>query len=681
MADAKLLAKEKLESSGLTLEDAKKLHITAHASAIKLCSSYPDTPALSFAYMNPKTGAPAEFKPGWGPYSRVRVLGGKTGFDAQTDAKALRYLQPANSGIMVYYPSNVNWKSILADVEQPIIVTEGELKAAKASKEGFPCLGLGGVNSFQSARYGIEWLNDLDHVVWVKRVVFICYDSDTSTNENVCRALNSLAEMLQDRGALPHVLPLPDVVEGGKTGLDDYLLVKSAAEFQQHMNENAKALGVAKPLLEMNKTFVYIRNPGIVIDRETDTKMKPQAFTDHAHATLKYYDQVLRPDGSVSMRPVSAARTWLTWPLRVEAQNLTYAPGREQLITDKGPKHTAWNTWPGWGCKPKKGSVKLFLELLDNLFLGADPASKKWFLQWLAYPIQNPGVKLFTNAMIWGVKQGTGKSLIGYTMGRIYGKNFTELSQKDLYGDFNEWAENKQFVMGDEVTGSDKRHDSDALKKLVTQKEIRLNIKHVASFPIPDCINYYFTSNRSTAMFMDDGDRRSFIHETTSPPLSDAFYKAYDAWFQSDAGAGAIYHYMLHEVDCTGFVPAAAAMRTEAKERMIKDSKSEFEAWVATLKSDPAAILGASPFDLFTHKELRSMYDPDDNFKITSQKVKQNLRDAEFKQVHKGAAIKHNGYPEEFFIVRNTEKWEGAPLSEIHAHLKGQSAKEKRAKF
>jgi hypothetical protein len=74
---------------------------------------------------------------------------------------------------------------------------------------------------------------------------------------------------------------------------------------------------------------------------------------------------------------------------------------------------------------------------------------------------------------------GTGKTLLGYTLARIYGQNFIKIKIKDLYDTW--WAENRQFVLGDEITGSDKRAEADMMKAMITQEEVNINIKYIPS--------------------------------------------------------------------------------------------------------------------------------------------------------------------------------------------------------
>jgi hypothetical protein len=669
MSDAKTLAAEKLESSGLTMADAKKLNITVEEDGSKIDPVYPKVPVLVFNYMDVHTGKPFQFLPCWPDHKRVRMLKDPSGFAAQTTKKPTRYLQPKDSGVAAYFPTNIDWKPILADVGESIIITEGELKASKACKEGFPTIGLGGVHSFRSVKHGMLLLKELDSINWVKRNVYICYDSDTKTNENVCNALNELAEVLMRKGALPHVLPLPEMEGYKKTGLDDFLLEHKPAELEELLATASQLLTSAKVLLEYNKTHVYIANPGIIFKKPTGQKISPTLFSN-SYNTLGYTEKYVTTNG-VAIRAVSTSSAWIKWPMRHEVETLTYAPGKDQVL-EPGTYQSAWNTWSGWGCEPVKGDVKPFLDLINHLFTGASDDAKQWFLRWLAYPLQHPGTKLFTSVLLWGVRHGTGKSIIGYTMGKIYGKNFTELNQQNIDGAFNEWAENKQFVMGDDVTGTDKRHDSDRLKKLITQKEIRLNIKHVQSFVIPDCINYYFTANGPTALFLEDDDRRSFVHEITADPMGEAFYKKYDKWLHGD-GPKALFHYLVNEIDCSAFNPAAPAFRTEAKERMIADVRSDLGEWVNMLLTNPEEILKVGQVklhhDMFTNKELLALYDPEGKSKVTANGLGRELRRVGVHYALDGRTVKTKKEVNRFYIVRNKAVWEKADLAAIQGHL------------
>lgn len=678
-ADRELVI-DKITSSGLDLDDFTLLGMDALSAKQTVNENhlFRSVPSIRINYWDPKDPAkPLTPLPKWPQFFRLRYLESPKDFASLTEKKPQRYIQPPNSGLCAYFPRNLKngatWQKIMADPDEPIIITEGEFKAAKATKEGYPTIGLGGVDSFKSSQLGFDFLPELEQINWVKRHVYIIYDSDFRSNENVCAALNRLGEALMARGAQPKVVPLPDVMEDqGKTGLDDFLVhTSSPDDLRSLLQSAAQPLTLAQSLFRLNDQVIYIHSPGLIVERETNVKISPNAFTGHAYATASYSENVMTKDGRLSLKPMSGAQAWISWPLRAEAGKLTYAPGKPKFIEADHPRRSAWNTWEGWGIEPRKGDVKPFLQLIDHIFTGADPGAKEWFLNWCAYPLQYPGTKLYSSVLVYGIRHGTGKSLIGYTMGRIYGKNFTEISGSELHASFNEWAENKQFVLGDDVTGSDKREDNDRLKKLITQKSLRVNPKFIPSYEVPDCINYYFTSNQPDAFFLEDDDRRSFVHEVVVGPLDEDWYREYELWLDS-GGASAVFHWLLQR-DTGGFNSAGRALMTDAKRRMISDVKSDLGSWVQRLIADPDGVMRVGEMivegDLFTNRELLELYDPHQRTRTTANGLGRELRKSGLPMLMQGKPIRALGVQERYYVVRNQNKWAKAGTPDVIAYF------------
>lgn len=685
MATLNQLYEAKLASSGLTLADGKALRFEPLAAAAvpRLSQSFKPYPAIKLPYFGPDL-KPLEARPRWGQFYRIRYLDIPAGFDGKPSIH--KYDQPPESGLCAYFPPNGKWPLWVKDHAIPLIITEGELKAAKSVKDGFAAIGLGGVWSFKSSRNGLQFLPELEQVNWVKRVVHIAFDSDFRTNPNVCKALHALAIELYQRGALPHILPLPSLgaTEHAKTGLDDFLVAKSPDALDDLISRESKPLTLGCSLWKLNDEVVYVKDPGFVVKLDTFQKLAPEKFTGHAYSHVAYAEQTLKDDGTLSLKTVQAAPQWLKWPLRHEAGKIVYAPGQPRFTKDYD-----LNTWAGWGVEPKAGDVKPFVKLLSHLFQGSEPEALPWFLKWCAYPFQYPGTKMFSSVVLQGRIHGTGKSLVGYSLGKIYGKNFTEINQGDLHNNFNEWAENKQFVLGDDVTGSDKRADADMLKKLITQEQIRLNPKHLSTYVIRDCINYLWTTNQPDAFFLEDTDRRFFIHEVTVPPLPEEWYVDYKLWLDT-TGASAIFHY-LKNLPLAGFNPAGPALRTKAKERMTEDVRSDLGSWVRRLLTTPDEVLrvGSVPLDcdLYTNKQLLNLYDPEGRTRTTGNGLGRELKRAGARQVLEGAVVKGPDGQDRFYIVRSQERWLRATISDVKRHLAGEDkpaappAKTKAPKF
>lgn len=654
------LGKDKLASSGLTPEQANKLGMYEAVSAKVLSPHLDARPALVMPYFD-LSGGKAQAHPKWPNFFRCRYLDKGTGFaDVATDKGDQRYAQPPRTGVCAYFPTLLDWASIATDTSTPIIITEGELKAAKGCAEDWATIGLGGVWNFRASGEGYFFLPELERIDWTRRKVYITFDSDFAEKAAICFAINALAAELVERGALPHIAMLPDVYEDDrKTGLDDYLMQARAGDFERLLEE-AQPTTMARALWRLNGSVAYVQNPGMIVQLDDGLKMTPSAFKEHSHwSTMNTSEQKISADGDIVSKKVPASPVWLKWPLRRSVRKVTFAPGQDRITDDN-----LFNQWAGWGVEPKRGDVAPFLQLVKFIFKDMEPEAMEWFLDWCAYPIQNPGVKMFNCVVVWGASEGTGKSLVGYTLGQIYGDNFKELTDDDIEGGYTAWAENRQFVMGDEITGSDNRTYANMLKRLITQRKVTINVKYVPQYEVPDCINYYFTSNHADAFFMSDKDRRMFIVEVEGEPLSEKFYEAYDKWLWNEDGPAHLMYWLQNRKISKKFNPSGKPPSTKAKERMIKAGKGELTGWISDMLEMPSQILVTGKMrhtrDMFTAAELLSFYKnmhPD--AKATAIGLGKQLSNAGIKQAAGGSPIRApDGTQGRYYILRNRERWE-----------------------
>jgi hypothetical protein len=596
-----------------------------------------------------------------------------SGFRA-TQPKPLRYMQPKTRP-EIYFPPLLQcaWEEILNEPTLPLYITEGELKSACACSLGLPTIGLGGVYNWMSKKYEFAFHPDLEDITWKGREVTLLFDSDAATNPDVVKAQNLLAKELLNRGAKPRIASLPHGKadsngKRAKQGLDDFLVSQGVEALKRVIND-APEFMESHALWDMNAELVYILKPGLVIRRTDGHQMSPGQFIQHAYANRHYYEVKQTRNGPAMVRQKLAPR-WLEWEHRFELEKITYAPGQAQIIEG------AWNTWGGWGVEPEEGSVEPWTRLLEYLFKTESAEVRDWFERWAAYPLQHPGTKLFTAVVLWGVAQGTGKTLLGYTLRDIYGRNAIEIKDKQLKGHFNDWADNKQFIIGDEVTGSDKRQDADRMKGLITQENILIEKKFLPTYTLPDCVNYYFTSQHPDAFFLEDNDRRYMVTEVPGPPMPEQFYKDYEQWWKRENGAAKLFNHLL-KLDLKGFNPKARAPHTRAKEAMIYDSKSDIGVWCHGLRESPETILRAgyneqtaARCDLFTAAELLHAYDPNRDRKsgLTVNGLGRALKQAGFRQILAGAQVWTSHGPKRFYAVRNFDKWDRASQDEVRTH-------------
>lgn len=188
------------------------------------------------------------------PYHRIRIL------STHTDVELPKYLQKKGTGTHIYFPPIMAVRRWW-DTKTPLVITEGEKKAAAACQNGFLCCGIAGVDAWRSRRIKIAptaveatsaenvtiTLDEEDlykvesrvaqELLWVpfeEREVYLCFDTDSSkrTQDTVQRTIFEFAIWLEEQGAKVTQVKLPPKKDG-KNALDDYFLDASADSFKR----------------------------------------------------------------------------------------------------------------------------------------------------------------------------------------------------------------------------------------------------------------------------------------------------------------------------------------------------------------------------------------------------------------------------------------------------------------
>ena len=241
----------------------------------------------------------------------------------------------------------------------------------------------------------------------------------------------------------------------GKVGLDDFLVKHGAAALETLKRE---PFDTAQALWELNDTFAYIQHPSVFLDVPERVLLSVGQFVLRTaplfHMLPSHTAQNTRP------QRVNSGREWIKWKARRTYTRLAYEPGQPEDMANG-----SFNTWRKPSVvpvKPPARVLKMYHTFIAYLFAN-EPQVIEWFHQWVAYPLQHPGTKMYSALLLHGPRQGTGKSLLGELIGACYGENFKIVERDQIYQPFNSWVLNTQFVLGDEITGSDRRREADSL--------------------------------------------------------------------------------------------------------------------------------------------------------------------------------------------------------------------------
>jgi hypothetical protein len=570
----------------------------------------------------------------------------------------------------VYYPSLLksSWRQISNSTDVGICITEGELKAACACANGIPTIALGGVYSFMSSKRGMDLLPSLKSFKWKERKVYIVYDNDITHKLGVLKAQHELSQRLLSEGAQISYVAIPP---GPQKGLDDFIVKFGASAFSDLIHEAGPFLE-ADALWAMNSEVVMVRTIDTVVERSTGLRMDPHRFMSHIYANRFYMQQIEKGSGKsarISLEKAPLAKRWIEWEHRAELSNLVYEPGQPQVIDGK-----SWNTWEGWGVNPKRGDVGPWKWLMDFLFM-KDDRTRKYFEQWCAYPIQNPGAKLYTAVLLWSRVKRLGKSMAGIALSKIYGTNAVIIDSKQLKGGFNSWAKNRQFVLGEEITAGEARVDADWLKGVITSPTITINEKFQPEYTIRNCFNSLFNSNHPDALFLEDGDKRYLVHEVVqNSPAERKKYEIADKWLHGSGPAHLMDYF--RRLDIKGFNPREHAPETRGRLEMIRSGKTDAGLWVQQLQEDRRTALRAlgerasTSCELFTPHQLYRAYDPEDRGRgrTSVNGLGRLLAAAGFRHVNGGIPVGTASGIHRLYAVTNIVKWEQSSRQEIREH-------------
>lgn len=217
LAEASGIADEVITARGYrTVTDAAELEVLGFAPVqrrtpgllLPLWTTYGQNGAYIFRPDNP----------------RVRENRRKKLADGTYPQAVVKYEQPKGEPVRVDCPPACQPQ--LADPSVPLFITEGQKKGDALASRGACAIALTGVWNWKSRNDygGVTFTNDLDYIAWNGRLVYLIFDSDLRSKTGVRQALERLTEHLKRKGAVVFAVYLPPLADGGKAGVDDWLV-------------------------------------------------------------------------------------------------------------------------------------------------------------------------------------------------------------------------------------------------------------------------------------------------------------------------------------------------------------------------------------------------------------------------------------------------------------------------
>lgn len=495
---------EDLEKSGLTPDDATRMgwHVDPAGNLV-----IPYNNGSGFA--RTRLAVPRQF-----------MKGSKLAYQ--------RYSQPPRTKPELFLPrlGGIDWGAVKGDTSIPLVITEGEKKAAAACKVGLACIGLGGVDCWAS-KGGVP-LPHWDQFELVAREVKITFDSDIIHKAPVRNAARRLANMLILRGAKVTMVKLPQE-DAEKTGLDDFLVANGLHDGELARAKSAFENLPADPVApaengdqiidELNEKFAVVTIKGqtlILEEVTTDDGGKSTNLLKAADFSLRMRNRfAISREG----KEVTASRAWLEHPKRREYAGVVFEPG--------GAPPNFYNLWHGLSLRPKPGNCEPLLHHIREVICAGDETIFHYVIGWAADMLQNPANRPGVALAIRGA-EGVGKGIFGQVLMRLVAPHSVQVTQgNQIVGRFNSIIVSKLLIFMDEAFWAGDRQAEGILKGLIT--ETNLVVEHKGKEPI-QVSNYsrlLLASNSDWIVPAGHGARRYLVLDASDKFKGDrAYFKA-----------------------------------------------------------------------------------------------------------------------------------------------------------
>lgn len=236
-----------------------------------------------------------------------------------------------------------------------------------------------------------------------------------------------------------------------------------------------------------------------------------------------------------------------------------------------------FNTWTGFQAKlvdeVDMSKINIILNHIRKVWCNDDDIYYNYICSWFKLIFTNPSFKSKVAIVLKSSEKQIGKGiiindfLIPYIFGNQYSLSVAGLDT--ITARFNDILMNKLLINSDELSTLDgSYHQSfDVLKKRITDKTAKIEIKGGKSFIYPDYCNYIMCTNNDFTIKVEMGDCRYFILDCSPCYKSDYSYfkKLSDSLNQEAAN-----HFMTYmSKKNTGIVDVRDIPMTDLKKDMM----------------------------------------------------------------------------------------------------------------
>jgi hypothetical protein len=342
------------------------------------------------------------------------------------------------------------------------------------------------------------------------------------------------------------------------------------------------------PIDRMLARFVWCQKLERYVDLTTGEMLSPKAFNAHNVAVAAFGRTGVQSAEAEFQNNLDARKAVMA----------TYRPARGELITDtneRGRPVQAVNLWRPSTIVPaqsvSENDVRPWLDHVEAIFGPLDGPAASHFLDFVAFLLQQPGVKINHALVIFGEVQGTGKDTVFVPIFRAIGMhNVSTIGPETLASPWTHFLL-AQVVRVEEMMNFSRREVANKLKPMLATppETVQVNIKNVKQYDIPNNQNYVMFTNYEDAIPIEGTDRRYWVHRCClDAPREPEYYARLYNWLEN-GGVERVAGWLMQR-DLSAFNPLAPPPNTEAKRAMLEASQPAPVRWVRGLFAEGDAF-------------------------------------------------------------------------------------------
>ena len=336
------------------------------------------------------------------------------------------------------------------------------------------------------------------------------------------------------------------------------------------------SLGIDDPKFireKMVNNIVYLKETDRFFDLTTNRDYKKETIN---YTYGIYFGKKETPLSFLQRHPhARSVESWLYDPAQYDKD--------KKIITVDGNQYL--NSYKPNNLVPEKGEVKLLYELLNHVF-NNNVKYINHFLDFISYPLKNPGAKIRHALIIVSTAFQFGKGTLWRILGEVYGENSLAIDVNQALDKSKGYTQKAQMVLIDEMqslgTFGETQSLLNDLKRIITEKEVSSRELYKDYKIIKTCANYILFSNNKNALSLKPNEVRYWVYITEAPRKEQEFYTKIHKWLDN-GGAKAVLYELLNRKISDSFDPNAIAPKTPFLDTMSKSGEHPLTAIIRSL--------------------------------------------------------------------------------------------------